>query len=54
MKYESAKEASRKTGIDHANICRCASGKKYCKTAGGYSWKWGKSLSQLEKEKKIS
>ena len=49
MRYESAKEASRKTGIDHANICRCASGKKYRKTAGGYSWKWGKSLSQLEK-----
>ena len=44
-KYESAKEASRKTGIDHANICRCASKESY-HTAGGYIWKWGKKLSE--------
>lgn len=46
-KYESAKEASRQTRIDHANICRCAS--KKAKTAGGFIWKWGKKLSEIEK-----
>lgn len=52
-KYESAKEASRKTGIDHANICRVASSSKYYHTAGGYSWKWSKSLSEMPKKRMV-
>ncbi len=50
-KYESAKEASRQTGIDHSNICNAGNNYRGRNTAGGYIWKWGKSLSTLEKEK---
>lgn len=50
-KYESAKEASRITGIDHANICRTASHSKNYKTAGGYSWEWSTNLSEVASEK---
>ena len=37
--YDSAKSASRKTGISHSHICECATGKSR-KTAGGYEWKY--------------
>lgn len=39
-KYESAKQASRLTGINHAHICECAKGAKFYKSAGGYEWKY--------------
>lgn len=38
IKYNSAKEAERITGIDSGSIGRVCNGKR--KTAGGYSWKW--------------
>ena len=36
--YESAVMAAERTGINRANICECANGKR--KSAGGYKWKW--------------
>lgn len=38
-RYESAKEASIKTNINHSHICECANGKRYSH-AGGYEWKY--------------
>ena len=38
--YKSASEASRKTGINRANICGVARGNTRAKTAGGYKWKY--------------
>jgi hypothetical protein len=38
IRYESAKQASLKTGIDHAHICAVANGKR--KTAGGCLWEY--------------
>lgn len=43
--FESAAEASRRTGVDHADICKVASGKTNEKgwkshTAGGFKWKY--------------
>lgn len=38
--YSSAKEASRKTGINNSNIGYCCKGKYGFKTAGGYIWKY--------------
>lgn len=37
-KFESIAQASRETGISHANIISCCKGKT--KTAGGYHWKY--------------
>lgn len=39
--YESAKEASRITGINHSHIIECCKGKRY-KTVGGFIWKYNK------------
>ena len=36
--YPSAREASRKTGINISSICQCCKQKRY-KSAGGYIWK---------------
>jgi len=36
-RYESVKDAARRTGVNRANIHGCLSGKR--KTAGGYHWK---------------
>lgn len=41
IRYESAKQASIKTGIDHSHICDAAKGKR--KTAGGYRWEYERS-----------
>ena len=40
--YKSASYASRITGIGRSNICNVACHRGYCKTAGGYIWKWTK------------
>ena len=37
-KYDSAREAARKTGIDYGNISKCCNGRY--KTAGGFIWKY--------------
>lgn len=37
--YASAKEAHRKTGINHSHILECCQGKRY-RTVGGYVWKY--------------
>ena len=37
--FESAKEASIKTSVDHAHLCACCTGKGY-KTAGGFVWRY--------------
>jgi len=36
--YVSVCEASRKTGIHSGNISNCCTGKKHCKSAGGFIW----------------
>lgn len=41
IRYESAKQASIKTGIDHSHICDAAKGKR--KTAGGCRWEYERS-----------
>ena len=38
--FDSGKEASRKTGVNHSHILECCMGK--VKTAGGYIWKYRK------------
>lgn len=38
-RFNSAKQASIMTGLNHSHICECASGKRY-KTVGGYNWKY--------------
>ena len=38
-RFDSAKQASIATGLNHSHICECASGKRY-KTVGGYKWKY--------------
>ena len=40
--YPSIKDAERKTGINHQNICNVCRGKRY-KSAGGYIWKYKQS-----------
>lgn len=42
--FPSAHEAERKTKINQAHISDCCRGKKYCKSAGGYVWRY-KSVS---------
>jgi len=37
-RFKSTKEAERKTGIPHSNICYCLKGKR--NIAGGYIWKY--------------
>ena len=37
-KYDTAREAARKTGIDYGNISHCCNGRH--KTAGGFIWKY--------------
>lgn len=41
IRYQSAKQASIMTGIDHAHICAAANGKR--KTAGGCRWEYERS-----------
>lgn len=38
--YESTVEAGRVTGITSANIAGCCRNKPYCKTAGGFIWRY--------------
>lgn len=37
--FDSGKDASRATGINHSHILECCAGKRY-KTVGGYVWKY--------------
>ena len=41
-RFESAKEAERKTGIHQSNISKCCLGRTNYVTAGGYFWKFEK------------
>ena len=45
--FDSANQASEKTGIDHWSICACCRGKY--KQSGGYQWKYSKSDKQISK-----
>lgn len=45
-RYESGKEASRKTGANHAHILECCAGKRY-KTVNGFVWKYEGSVDLL-------
>lgn len=36
--YASIREAARETGIEHSCICRCCTGSRNTKTAGGFKW----------------
>lgn len=38
--WNSIREAERKLNISNANICKCLKNRKYCKSAGGYIWKY--------------
>lgn len=38
--YASICEAARETGIEHSCICRCCSGSRNTKTAGGFKWSY--------------
>lgn len=38
--FESTREAERITGVEHSKIIKCCKGKKHCKTAGGFVWKY--------------
>ena len=40
-RYNSAAEASRKTGANHSHIIECCNGKRY-KTVNNFIWKFGK------------
>ena len=40
--YPSLKEAERQTGVCATGIGACARGNKWCKTSGGYIWKFEK------------
>lgn len=40
--YASMKEAERQTGVCASGIGACARGNKWCKTSGGYIWKFAK------------
>jgi len=51
--YESAAEASRKTGVDPSDIGRCAAGKRKAKTAGGFVWKFVNLKDSTASEKQI-
>ena len=42
IRYISAKEASRETGVHYTSICECANGSERRNTAGGYHWMWAK------------
>lgn len=46
-RYESGKEASRKTGLNHSHILECCAGKQ-CKTVGGFVWKYERSVDLSE------
>lgn len=49
QRFESAKEASRVTGISHSHILECCHGKRY-KRVGGYHWQFerGNDLSAFQ------
>ena len=51
--FESLREASRRTGIDDASICRCCNHKPGYKSAGGFVWiyKDEYTASQIQQEK---
>lgn len=36
--YSSIREATRETGVEHSCICRCCTGSRNAKTAGGFKW----------------
>lgn len=38
--WNSIREAEKELNISNANICKCLKDKKYCKSAGGYKWKY--------------
>ena len=38
--YLSIREATRETGVEHSCICRCCTGARNAKTAGGYKWSY--------------
>lgn len=38
--YKSIREATRETGIEHSCICRCCTGERNAKTAGGFKWSY--------------
>ena len=48
MQYDSAKEASEKTGVDSSSIIRCCKGKQH--TAGKMTWKYADIDLQLKYE----
>ena len=50
--YNSAKEASLRTKINHGNICACCEGRR--KTAGGYIWSYLKEGGDYHKSMVIS
>lgn len=37
-RFLSVREATRETGIEHSCICRCCTGSRNAKTAGGFKW----------------
>ena len=39
-RYESTRQAAKITGLDHKHIAKCAAGKKYYHTHGGYKWRY--------------
>jgi len=44
--YKSAKDASRKTHIEHSDICKCARGD--CDDAGGFQWSYEYNKSNIK------
>ena len=38
--FLSIREATRETGIEHSCICRCCTGARNAKTAGGFKWRY--------------
>lgn len=38
--YLSIREATRETGVEHSCICRCCTGERNAKSAGGFKWSY--------------
>lgn len=45
-RFNSGKEASRETGLDHSHIMECCNGRRY-KTVGGYVWRYERGSDLL-------